>query len=130
MQPLHRSQDDKIIAGVCGGLAETLNVPVWLIRVLFIVLGFWVGSSIPVYIVLCLILPVVKVDDCIKPRLTRSFENRMIGGVAGGLSSNMNIDVSIIRLAFIGLALWGGIGFLLYLILWIVLPNEKPDNGS
>ena len=57
-------------------------------------------------------------------RLYRSRTDRMIGGVCGGLGNYFSVDPSLIRLAFVLLFVFGGSGFLLYLILWIVLPEE------
>ena len=54
---LNRSQSDSVIAGVCGGLGEYLNVDPILFRVLF-VLGFIVGGSgLLVYIILWIAIP-------------------------------------------------------------------------
>jgi phage shock protein C len=63
-------------------------------------------------------------------RLYRSVEHRMIGGVAGGLAEYFDIDPVIVRLVFIIVALAGGGGFLVYLILWIVLPENLKPNFS
>jgi phage shock protein PspC (stress-responsive transcriptional regulator) len=48
----------------------------------------------------------------------------MVGGVCGGLGKYFGADPSLIRLAFLLIMLAGGSGFLLYLILWVVLPEE------
>lgn len=56
-------------------------------------------------------------------RLIRSTTNRMIAGVAGGLAEYMNLDPTLIRLIFVLLALLGGPGLLIYLILWLVMPE-------
>jgi phage shock protein C len=48
----------------------------------------------------------------------------MIGGVAAGIANSLNTDASIIRLIFILMAVFGGGGVILYLILWIVLPED------
>lgn len=54
---LTRSETDKIIAGVCGGLAEYLNLdPVW-VRLLFVLLLFASGIGAPIYLVLWVIMP-------------------------------------------------------------------------
>ncbi|MFO8054251.1 MAG: PspC domain-containing protein [Bacteroidales bacterium] len=57
-------------------------------------------------------------------RLYRSIENRYIGGVCGGLARYFNMDVIIIRLIFFLALIFGGGGFLAYIILWIVVPEE------
>ncbi len=63
-------------------------------------------------------------------RLFRSRTDRMIGGVCGGLGNYFSVDPSLIRLAFVLLLVFGGSGFLLYLILWIVLPDEGRSYTS
>jgi len=62
-------------------------------------------------------------------RLYRSVHGRVIGGVAGGLADFFSMDPTIVRLIFVLLAVFGGSGVLLYIILWIVLP-EKYTFGS
>lgn len=57
--------------------------------------------------------------------LYRSTKDTMIGGVAAGLAEYLNIDVTLVRILFILLVLVGGGGFILYIILWIVLPEDK-----
>ncbi len=58
-------------------------------------------------------------------RLYRSTDDQMIGGVCAGLADYFSIDPTLVRLLFVFLALAGGPGFLIYLIMWIVIP-EKP----
>lgn len=55
---LFRSTRDRRLAGVCGGLAEYLNMDSTLVRVLFVLFAFMVGSGILVYLILALIMPV------------------------------------------------------------------------
>jgi phage shock protein C len=57
-------------------------------------------------------------------RLHRSKTNRVLGGVCGGLGEYLGLDANIIRLFFVLLALGDGIGGVLYLLLWILLPAE------
>ncbi len=60
-----------------------------------------------------------------KPKLTRSQTDQMIGGVCGGLAQYLGIDSTFVRLFFVLLAFAGnGIGVLAYLLLWIILPVE------
>lgn len=58
-------------------------------------------------------------------RLYRSYTDKMLGGVCGGLGEYFNIDPVIIRVLFIVAVLFGGGGILAYIILWIVIP-QKP----
>lgn len=57
-------------------------------------------------------------------RLYRSRTERMLGGVCGGLGKYFNVDPSLVRLVFVLLAVPGGVGFLPYLVLWIVVPEQ------
>jgi phage shock protein PspC (stress-responsive transcriptional regulator) len=57
-------------------------------------------------------------------RIYRDPDDRMIGGVCGGLAAYTNIDPVIMRLIFVVL-LFMGIGALAYIILWIVVPEAR-----
>ncbi len=56
-------------------------------------------------------------------RLYRSRDNRMLGGVCGGLAEYFNIDPTLVRLAFLILFLAAGSGPLLYLVMWVIVPE-------
>jgi phage shock protein C len=60
--------------------------------------------------------------------LYRSKSDRMIAGVCGGLAKRFNISSTWVRLAFVLLVVLGGSGFLLYLFLWIIMPEEALDT--
>lgn len=57
-------------------------------------------------------------------RLTRSQADRMFAGVCGGLGAYFGIDATLVRLVFVAMALLGGHGILVYLILWLVMRPE------
>ncbi|GAB1405019.1 PspC domain-containing protein [Lentimicrobium sp.] len=56
-------------------------------------------------------------------RLYRMGQGRVIGGVAGGIANFFGMDPTIVRLLFVLLVIFGGSGILLYIILWIILPD-------
>ncbi|GAB4571571.1 MAG: hypothetical protein Kow0077_08600 [Anaerolineae bacterium] len=58
-------------------------------------------------------------------RLTRSRKNRVLGGVAAGLADALDLDVALVRLLFVALALTDGVGLLLYVAMWLVVPEEN-----
>lgn len=58
-------------------------------------------------------------------RLTRSEKERILGGVCGGLAEYFNLDPTLVRLVFVLLALAGGAGLLVYIILWIIMPRHS-----
>lgn len=55
---LYRNNEDSIIAGVCGGLADYFEIDVTLVRVIFVLLLIGGGSGFLIYLVLWLITPV------------------------------------------------------------------------
>src|SRR5688572_27614472 len=59
-------------------------------------------------------------------RLTRSSEDRLIGGVAGGLGRYFGIDPIIVRIAFVVLCFFGGVGVLAYIGLLAFVPADGP----
>lgn len=58
-------------------------------------------------------------------RMYRDPDSRVLGGVCSGLAAYWNIDPTIIRVIIIVLFLVGGSGLLIYLILWIVMPEAQ-----
>ncbi len=63
-------------------------------------------------------------------RLYRSRSERMIAGVCGGIAQYLNIDPTLVRLAFVGFTLAGGAGVLLYALLAIIMPLEPAPEGE
>jgi phage shock protein C len=57
-------------------------------------------------------------------RLYRKPEGQIVAGVCTGLADYLGVDVTIIRLVFAALTVFGGAGVLLYLIAWLVVPEE------
>ena len=57
-------------------------------------------------------------------RLYRSRTNRKLAGVCGGLAEYSNVDATLIRVLFVVFAVLGGPGLLIYLVLWIVVPQQ------
>jgi phage shock protein PspC (stress-responsive transcriptional regulator) len=56
-------------------------------------------------------------------RLLRSRNNRAVAGICAGIAEYFGWDTSLVRVAWIVLTLLGGSGILLYLILWLVVPE-------
>ncbi|GAA3409529.1 hypothetical protein GCM10020370_50050 [Paenibacillus hodogayensis] len=58
MKKLYRSQRDKKLFGICGGLAELVNVDATLLRLVIVVTTFFTGGVlIPIYILAALVIP-------------------------------------------------------------------------
>ena len=58
-------------------------------------------------------------------RMYRDTDNRIIGGVCAGIGAYWNIDPLIVRIIFAALTLAGGLGVMIYLILYIALPEAR-----
>ena len=59
-----------------------------------------------------------------KKRLHKSKKNKVIAGVCAGLANYFNIDPVILRIIWLVLVLFFGIGALAYIVLWIIMPNS------
>jgi phage shock protein PspC (stress-responsive transcriptional regulator) len=64
------------------------------------------------------------------PRLLRRrSDDRVIGGVASGLGDFLNVDPLLVRIGFVGLMVFGGLGLLLYVGGWLLVPEESSDDS-
>ncbi|MBK7561460.1 MAG: PspC domain-containing protein [Chitinophagaceae bacterium] len=151
---LYRDSNDKFIGGVCSGIASYLNVDPAVIRLLFAIIGFGTGIGFLAYIILWIVLPPKDLEGFSGKRLYRNPDDKIIGGVAGGLAAYFNKKATGLRLIFaaplllnilisiLGRMSWRtdfdlalNIGFgsitgtfiLTYIILWIVLPEANSD---
>jgi phage shock protein C len=59
-----------------------------------------------------------------KEKLYRSRRFRVLGGVAGGLATYFNLDPVLVRVLLVIMMIFHGFGLLVYIILWIVIPEE------
>ena len=57
-------------------------------------------------------------------RLYRIRDGRVVAGVCTGLAAYFGVDPTLVRLAFALLTVFGGVGVLLYLGAWVVIPDE------
>jgi phage shock protein C len=63
-------------------------------------------------------------------RLRRSESDRVLAGVAGGVAQRFGISSTLVRLAWVLSVLFGGLGILAYLILWLVLPKDPTHTPA
>lgn len=144
---LYRSDNEKILGGVCGGLANYMGIDPAIMRIIFILITFGWGAGFLLYIILWVVLPTRTLPPAARKRLYRNPDDRVIAGVASGLAAYFHIEVWIPRLIFalpmilsvlasIFRHIWfdwdspafitGGFGgtlFISYIILWIILPE-------
>jgi phage shock protein PspC (stress-responsive transcriptional regulator) len=62
----------------------------------------------------------------VRSHLRRSRDDKVIGGVAGGLAEYSGIDALLWRVGFVALTLAGGTGIIVYLLLWLLMPVGPP----
>ena len=131
---LYRDEKRKILGGVLSGIAYYFSIDSLWTRLIFIVLffGVWFFPSVPAlmaiaYIVMWIIVPgTYELDDQKKvKKMFRNPDDKVFGGVSSGIAAYFGIDVIIVRLLFVVLALFGGSGLILYIILWIILPEAR-----
>lgn len=67
-------------------------------------------------------------DQTGRERVLRRGTDRVIAGVCSGLGRYLGIDPVLLRIAFVILALAGGGGVVLYIVGWILIPEEKPGE--
>lgn len=56
------------------------------------------------------------------PKLYRDVDDRILGGVCSGMGHYWKVDPVLFRLIFFLITLWGGLGVLIYIVLWVVVP--------
>lgn len=142
---LYRDEEDKILGGVASGLANYLGIDPTVIRILFAITAFFGGFGFLVYIILWIALPSKSLITNIRKRLYRDTEDKVFGGVCGGLAKYFDISVAIPRVIFAAPFIFGlvtsigrnffmsgpvfigsfsgGTFIITYIILWIVLPE-------
>ncbi len=54
---LYRSRDDRMIAGVCGGLGEYFNIDPTIVRLVLLFLTLWGGGGVLVYVLAWIVIP-------------------------------------------------------------------------
>src|SRR3954447_3027970 len=66
----------------------------------------------------------------VRPQLRRSRTDKILGGVSGGLAEYSGIDALLWRVGFVALALAGGTGVIVYLLLWLLMPAGPADYAG
>ena len=143
---LYRDENDKILGGVCAGLANYFGIDVVVVRIIFVVLAISFGFGLIPYIILWVAVPssATKVIGGTRKRLFRDPEDKKIAGVCSGIGNYFGINPWIPRVIFLlpflsfvfNWSHWGmfdfpnflRVGFspgalLIYIILWLVIPE-------
>lgn len=151
---LYRDSGDKMIGGVCSGIANYLGIDPAIVRILFAIISFGgFGLGFLAYIILWIILPPKDLEGFAGKRLYRNPDDKVISGVAGGLAAYFGRSSTTIRLVFaaplilnilFSILSWPffhegsfvpnivagsltGTFILAYVVLWIVLPEANSE---
>jgi phage shock protein PspC (stress-responsive transcriptional regulator) len=133
MKKLYRSQEDRKIAGVCAGLGEYFDLDPVFFRLFFLFSILFGGLGAVAYLMLWILVPLrrgAQPGPGAGKRLRLSAGERMIGGVCGGLGEFLELDPVLFRAAFLVLAVVGGLGILLYAVLWLLIPGPAPEGAA
>ena len=148
---LYRDEQNKVLGGVCSGIANYFVIEPWIVRILWILLA---GVNLLAYLILWIAVPSSSVKEVggVKKRLFRDIDHKIIGGVCAGLSKYFGVKVRVVRILFLipsiilifnwnhfhlfqfwefadfpnfmGLTFSPGVVFV-YIVLWLVLPEAK-----
>jgi phage shock protein PspC (stress-responsive transcriptional regulator) len=148
---LFRDENDKILGGVCSGLANYFGIDTVVVRIIFVLLIISFGFGLIPYIILWVVVPSTATTQIgsMRKRLFRDVENKYIAGVCSGLANYFGISTWIPRLLFVLPFLsffnrwnhWGNfdlpgfirLGFspgalMVYIILWLVIPEANTTS--
>ena len=114
---------DGAIFGVAKGMARTLDVPVGVLRLLWLVSLLFLGSGLGLYIILALSLPREdKIDQALEP---------WILGVCTNVAKRTDIEIGLVRFLAIALAFLSlGATLLGYFALYFLLAEPQQDQTS
>jgi phage shock protein PspC (stress-responsive transcriptional regulator) len=144
---LYRDENDKVLGGVCSGLANYFDIDPIIVRAAFLLILFAFGTGLLAYIILWVVVPSTSSTEIggTRKRLFRDPDDKLIAGVCSGLANYFGIKAWIPRLImllpFIGFAFhsgsWNFIGpshfvggfspgiLIIYIILWLVMPEAN-----
>ena len=145
---LYRDENDKILGGVCAGLANYFGIDKTVFRIIFVILAISFGFGLIPYLILWIAVPssATKVIGSARKRLFRDPEEKKIAGVCAGIGNYFGINAWIPRvlflLPFLSFIFRGGDWFfgdfpnvfrggfspgaiIIYIILWLVIPEAN-----
>jgi phage shock protein PspC (stress-responsive transcriptional regulator) len=143
---LYRDENNKVLGGVCAGLANYFGIDPVVIRIIFVVLLFAGGIGFLPYIIFWIAVPSTASTEIgsSRKKFFRDPDDKIVAGVCSGIGNYFGINAWIPRvlflLPFISVAFrWGNWGFydfpsflnfsispgsvIIYIILWLVVPE-------
>lgn len=140
---LRRNQSDRMISGLCSGIANFFGMDALAIRLIAIVLLIISPVATLVFYLLGYIIPREPLQTNTSRRLFRNPNDKILGGVCGGLATLFNKETWIFRIIFLlpifvtivgdGDFWWfsgamGGSSVVAYIILWIITPKANSQS--
>ena len=143
---LFRNENDKVLGGVCSGLANYFNIDVVVTRIIFVILLFS-GVGFLTYIIMWIAVPSSATEQIggTRKKLFRDPDEKIVAGVCSGIGNYFGVNPWIPRVLFLlpflsFLSRWGHWGgfwdfgdvirftfsptsLIVYIILWIVIPE-------
>lgn len=143
---LFRNENDKVIGGVCSGLANYFAIDPIIVRIIFVVISLAFGTGILAYFIMWIAVPSTATKEIggVRKKLYRDSDDKIVAGVGSGIGNYFGVSAWIPRALFLLPFLsfvfkWGHWGFLsfpdflrfsfspgaliIYIILWLVLPE-------
>ena len=144
---LYRDENNKVIGGVCSGVANYFGTDPIIIRIAFVLLAF-AGAGLLAYIILWIAVPSTASQEIgsVRKKLFRDPDDKIIGGVCSGIGNYFGINAWVPRALFLVPFLsmvfhWSNWGFydfpnflnfsfspgafFLYIIFWLVIPEAS-----
>jgi len=141
---LFRNENEKVIGGVCSGLANYFGIDVVVVRIIFAILFFSFGFGLLPYLILWVAVPSTASAEIgsMKKKLYRDIDDKIIAGVCSGIGNYFGVNAWIPRVLFLLPFLsfvsrwghWGDFPFgftfspgalIIYIILWLVIPEAN-----
>lgn len=143
---LFRNENDKVIGGVCGGLANYFGIDPMVMRIIFVIVALAFGTGLLAYLILWIAVPSSASAEIggTRKKLFRDPDDKLISGVCSGIGNYFGVSAWIPRILFLLPFLsfvfrwhdWGFMGFpnfinltfspgslIVYIILWLVIPE-------
>jgi phage shock protein PspC (stress-responsive transcriptional regulator) len=146
---LYRDENNKIIGGVCGGLANYFGTDPVIIRVIFAVVALAFGTGLLAYIILWVAVPSTASTQIggVRKKLFRDPDDKIIAGVCSGIGNYFGVSAWLPRILFLlpflsfvfNAGRWGGFfdfsdffrvsfspgSLIVYIILWLAIPEAS-----
>ena len=128
---LHKSKEDRILGGVCGGLGDYFRLDPTIIRLAMLALFFLGGIGLLIYLISGFIMPeepvtiIELITDDYPKKLLKSNRDRVFAGVCGGIAEYLNINSMLVRIGWLIFTFCGGAGILAYVICSIIIPSKR-----